>query len=57
MLRIAQIVTATGFVQAVVRPIGALVAPAEMTFMEIADNVPDPCGKYWNGATFQDAAP
>jgi hypothetical protein len=59
MLRVVQIVTATKFVQAVVRPIGPLIAPAGMTFMQIADDAADPCGQWYvNGAfTTQDPNP
>ncbi len=59
MLRVAQIVTATGFVMACVRPSGPLVAPAGMTFLEIPDSLPEPTGKFWNFAAevFQDEAP
>lgn len=57
MLRIAQIIIATGFVQAVVRPAGPLVAPAGMTFLEIADDIADPCGLYWDGDDFTEEAP
>lgn len=57
MLRVAQIVTATSRVQAVVRPAGELVAPAGMTFVEIADDVPEPSGMYYVAGAFQKSAP
>lgn len=50
--RVAQIVTATGFVNAVVRPSGPLVAPTGMTFLEIEDHQPDVCGWTWDGENF-----
>lgn len=57
MNRVAQIVTATGFVQAVVRPAGALVVPPGMTFVEIDDAMPDPIGLYYFKGAFQVAKP
>lgn len=52
MLRIAQIVTATGYVSAVVRPKYPLVAPDGMTFIELADDSPDVAGYTWDGESF-----
>lgn len=52
MNRIAQIVTATGFVNAVVRAAAPLTAPAGMTFMELSEESPDVCGWTWNGSAF-----
>lgn len=57
MLRVAQILEETGFVQAVVRPSGQMEAPAGMIFIEIGDDVPDPCGKYYVDGEFQDEIP
>lgn len=56
MNRVAQIVTATGYVSAVVRPKTPLTAPDGMTFVEIEDSSPDVSGKVWNGTTFEDPA-
>lgn len=57
MLRVAQIITATGFVQAVVRPSGPITAPAGMTFVEIDDEAADPCGWWYVDGEFQEEAP
>jgi hypothetical protein len=58
MLRVAQIVTATGYVQAVVRPTGVLIQPTGMTFVEISDELEDePVGKYYVNGQFQDEPP
>lgn len=52
MNRVAQIVTATGYVSAVVRPKYPLVAPDGMTFVELPDNAPDVAGYTWDGESF-----
>lgn len=57
MNRVAQIITATGFVNAVVRPVGPITAPANMTFVEVEDNISVDAGWFWNGATFTPNSP
>lgn len=57
MKRIAQIINATSFVQALVRPSGAVVPPSGWTFIEIEDAAPDPLGKYYVNGQFQDDPP
>ena len=52
MKRIAQVITATGFVSAVVRPSGAVAVPPNMTFIEIEDDQPDVSGWTWDGEAF-----
>ena len=52
MNRVAQIVTATGYVSAVVSPKAPLAAPAGMTFVELPDNSPDVAGYTWDGESF-----
>lgn len=56
MKRVVQFETATGIVRAVVRPSGALVVPAGMTFMEIEDDEPSPDCKRWTGEAFEEIA-
>lgn len=57
MNRVVQIVIATGFVNAVVRPSGVLIAPPGMTFIEIEDDEPDPSGLRWDGKSFTEVEP
>lgn len=57
MKRVAQIVDATSYVRAVVRPGGEMVAPSGMTFVEIEDDLADPTGQYYVNGQFQDVPP
>lgn len=57
MKRIAQIVIATGFVQAVIITGGVLVAPSGMTFVDVTGDARELAGWWYVNGQFQQAAP